>query len=279
MKVAILILSGDSPEILFKCLTGIKLHVNRNYKIYLGYNGNNRTTEAEIREFLAKHFQATQYAVVKYDFYNFAILNNDLVRNHIDPDIDTLLFCNNDVILPGDCVDVMIELLTSSPIALGTIGCRLLHADHTIQHDGQVFYLWKNGLFRSVTHLNWGAAHDSLEYRSIREVVGNTFALCLCKLTTFHAVGGLNEEYTACFEDVEFNLRCLQEGYKNLILPSRLWAYHLESYSRKQSQEKGLTNEADVTRVVRFFHERFMNGKTLPILTSDMPEFTNKETP
>lgn len=263
MKLAIIILSGDTPEILFKCLESIKQNIRAEYRIYIGYNGKSAVIEHDLRTFLVNNFEPAFFKLIKYDFYNFSILNNDIIRNHLDSEIDYLLFCNNDVILSNTCVDEMIHLMETSPVPLGTIGCRLLYEDGTIQHDGQVIFVRSDGSFKGLTHLNLRALPEQKDYPSARAVIGNTFALCLCKLTTFHAVGGLNEGYKVCLEDVEFNLRCLQEGYQNVTLPSRFWAHHLESYSRKQSPEKGGVTVADYSKLTNFFHNRFTNGLKL----------------
>jgi hypothetical protein len=268
MKLAIIILSGDTPEVLFRCLTGIKQNIEPKYKVYLGYNGKSTETEQEIRGFLEATFPPESYKFIKYEFYNFSILNNDIVNNHLDSDSEHLLFCNNDVIISTNCVNEMVHVMTTSSVPLGTIGCRLIYEDGTIQHDGQVIFAHNDGTLKAVSHLNLRASTQSKPYSEVRLVIGNTFALCLCTLEAFRAVGGLNEEYKICFEDVEFNLRCLQQGYKNVTLPSRFWAHHLESYTRKNTPEKGAVTMEDYGRLHRFFSQRFINGIKLICVTA-----------
>lgn len=271
MKLAIIILSGDTFEILSRCLIGIKENVLVEYKIYLGYNGKSPDVEHQIRKFLDAHFSPQQFKIIKYSFYNFAVLNNDIVRNHLDPKTGHLLFCNNDVIIPGDCVNEMVYFMTSFPEKLGTVGCRLLFDNGFIQHDGQVLFTWKNGLFRGVTHINFKRPVQGLDYPEPRQVIGNTFALCLSTIEAFKAVGGLNEKYVRCYEDVEYNLRCLQEGFKNVMLPSQSWAYHLESYSRKKEDKEGIDRN-DERELARFFHQKFINGKELIVVSQETPQ-------
>jgi GT2 family glycosyltransferase len=271
MKLAIIILSGDTPQILFNCLNGIRENVLVEYKLYLAYNGKSPEVEADIHSFLQSKFPAGMYKVVKYGFYNFAVLNNDIVKNHLDPETEFLLFCNNDVIVAGECVNEMVSLMMSSPVPLGTIGCRLVYENGKIQHDGQLLILWRDGTFRYVTHVNIGQNPDEISYTASRFVIGNTFALCLCRLDAFIAVGCLNEGYNACYEDVEINLRLLQAGYRNVILPSMLWAFHLESYSRNLSEQKNKILTVDAVRLIRFVDDQFMNGKALLHITDAMP--------
>jgi GT2 family glycosyltransferase len=277
MKLAIIILSGDTPDILFKCLRGVRANVLVEYKIYLAYNGKSAEIEAQIRHFFKCHFPPEHYKIVKYDFYNFAILNNDIVRNHLDAGTEYLLFCNNDVVVTGECVNEMVYLMSTSREPLGTIGCRLLFENGRIQHDGQMVYVWSDFSLRGLTHINLGSNPDEIIYPDTRRVLGNTFALCLCKLHLFQLVGGLNEEYQVCLEDVEFNLSCLQKGYKNVILPSNLYAHHFESFSRKQTAEKGGVTAVDSAVFRRFFNGSFMNGKDLVVLTKEKQ--TNRANP
>ena len=48
---------------------------------------------------------------------------------------------------------------------------------------------------------------------------------------TFLQVGGFNENYKECFEDVELNLLLLTKGFENYLLGSHP-AYHYESKTR-----------------------------------------------
>lgn len=270
MKLAIIILSGDTPEILFRCLASLKENVKVEYKIYLAYNGRDAGIEAQIRSHLDTHFRPEQYKVVKYDFYNFAALNNDIVRNHLDPDYGLLLFCNNDVIVHGDTVNQMVQLMMKKPSLFGTIGCRLLFENGTIQHDGQYLSVWKDGTFRAVSHFNLHQDPSDLVY-PVRPVIGNTFALCLSSLQIFTTVGGLNEAYKKCFEDVEYNLSCVIAGRINVTLDSTHFSHHLESYSRKDEDGKAPIDLHDVRALADFINSRMLVAAPLIVRSNDMP--------
>jgi len=268
MKLAIIILTGDTPEILFSCLASIRENVQVEYKIYLAYNGRDTGIEAQIRSYLDTHFRPEQYKLVKYDFYHFAALNNDIVRNHLDPDYGMLLFCNNDVIVEGDAVNRMVRLMLSGPALFGTIGCRLLDRDGKIQHDGQYLSTWKDGTLRNVGHINAGQDPSRLKFPD-RQVIGNTFALCLTTLETFKSVGGLNENYKKCFEDLEFNLCCLISGRLNVILDSNYFSHHLESYSRKDADGFTRNDRDDMKALILFVNQRILIAAPLIYRTSE----------
>ena len=50
-------------------------------------------------------------------------------------------------------------------------------------------------------------------------------------------MGMFNENYINCFEDVELNIKCLINGFKNYC-HSDLVAYHYESQTRNESSSK-----------------------------------------
>jgi len=262
MKLGIFILSGDSKTMLFRCLQSIKLTIESPYKIYLAYNGKSILVESEIRSFISETFAASQIKLVNYSFYNFAALNNDLFNNHLDPDVDLLLFCNNDVILRGHCVDSMAKAAWANSGVFGTIGCRLLYENNTIQHDGQVVFI-KDGCCQNVSHLHQGELPENHTFSAPQRVIGNSFALCVTQTVHYKAIGGLNENYNVCFEDLEYNLRCLQLGLVNILLPSPIWSYHTEGASRNKAGSEINSTTEDSETLVNFINQKYLGGQDL----------------
>lgn len=48
--------------------------------------------------------------LVRYDYYNFAKINNDVVKNHVSADTELLLFCNDDIYLLNDALSRVVEI-------------------------------------------------------------------------------------------------------------------------------------------------------------------------
>jgi GT2 family glycosyltransferase len=67
--------------------------------------------------------------------------------------------------------------------------------------------------------------------------LGNTGAFLLINRQLFMDIGGFNESYIECFEDVELNMNCLIRGKKNISVCDAV-AYHYESMSRNKSSDK-----------------------------------------
>ena len=59
-------------------------------------------------------------------------------------------------------------------------------------------------------------------------VIGNTGAFLMMRKADFLKVGGFNEKYVHCLEDVELNLNILKLG-KNNVCDASTWAWHAES--------------------------------------------------
>lgn len=185
--------------------------------------------------------------LIEYDYYNFAKINNDVVKNKIDADTELLLFCNNDIEMVNDAISIMVNTYNENH-KVGTVGGRLHYEDGSIQHLGISLQVnSKNNL--SITHkyLKW-------DYENIRAsksesyTHGNTAAFMLVAKDLFLEIGGFNEEYIECFEDVEFNLQCILKNKIN-ITTSKAVCYHLESQTRDRNGES-----IDLQMILKFIN-------------------------
>jgi len=180
-------------------------------------------------------FLSDKVKLVRYDWYNFAKINNDVVKNHVGSDTELLLFCNDDVKLLNDVLSRCVEIYNENKATVGTIGIRLHFGDGSVQHNGIT-------IIRDTTN------NIHLSHRDIRKTtdyfqgvnqnsIGNTAAFLLIKKELFSSIGGFNENYIECFEDVELNLECLIQNKKNISVCDAV-AFHYESVSRNKSQDK-----------------------------------------
>jgi GT2 family glycosyltransferase len=74
-------------------------------------------------------------------------------------------------------------------------------------------------------------------------VFGNTAAFMMIKKEIFNKIGGFNQGYQECFEDVELNVDCLTRNLKNYFVSDAV-CFHYESQTRNKSDEK-LQRESD----------------------------------
>jgi GT2 family glycosyltransferase len=83
----------------------------------------------------------------------------------------------------------------------------------------------------------------------------------MCRRELYEAVGGLTEELAIAFNDVDFCLKLLSQGYRNVYLP-HVVLYHYESKSRGYED----THE----KLARYAKEaEYMNKKWMKIIDHD----------
>ena len=205
--------------------------------IYIADTGSSEDEKNQIRELIDSYTQKTDKhrhtRLIEYDYYNFAKINNDVVKNHIDDDTELILFCNNDIKLLNNCITQMVDVYNSNK-STGTIGVRLHFGDNKIQHSGVIAFVDNQYNIR-ISHHGLGTYFNYHQGR--KEVFGNTAAFMMIKKSLFNEIGGFNENYTECFEDVELNIECLNRRYKNYFIGTAV-AYHYESQTRNKDKEK-----------------------------------------
>jgi O-antigen biosynthesis protein len=123
----------------------------------------------------------------------------------------------------------------------------LLYPDDTIQHAGVIL-----GLGGVAGHSHKFFSADAPGYYdqllSSHNVSAVTGACLMCRREVFDAVHGFNEDLAVAFNDVDFCLKILKAGFRNLFTPLSI-LYHYESKSRgyedTPEKQKRFNGEAD----------------------------------
>ncbi|MGB3404535.1 MAG: tetratricopeptide repeat protein [Microcoleaceae cyanobacterium] len=234
-KVSIIIPTRDLAEDLERCLESIfTLSSYPNYEVILIDNG---SIEPETHQLIAKWKQKepTRFKCYPLDIpFNFSTLNNYGVSQATG---DYLLFLNNDTeVVTSDWIEAMVEQVQRPQI--GTVGALLLFPDDTVQHAGVVMGLGGiagHSYYRMTSQMP-GYFGNLIGFNNVSAVTG---ACLMCRREVFEQVGGLDETLTVAYNDVDFCLKLLDRGYRNLYLP-HVVLYHHESKSRgyEDSPEK-----------------------------------------
>jgi GT2 family glycosyltransferase len=228
-KVAIIIPTKGKTDMLFECVKSFYTHCNSDlFDIIIADTG---SSEEEKEWIKTNILNLGNIKLIEYDYYNFAKVNNDVVKNYTN-DYEFILFCNNDIKILNNVVYGLLENFKKYPQA-GTIGCRLHYEDNTVQHNGLAAKVDSNKFFR-VDNKSTGSYY-SYTINS-KEVLGNTAALFMVRKNVFQKLGMFNEQYSNCFEDVEFNLKSIVTGHRNYICGNCV-AYHYESKTRERNTE------------------------------------------
>jgi len=129
---------------------------------------------------------------------------------------------------------------------VGAVGAKLVYPNSSnfsynkkysfkIQHAGIAFKLQSNNEIHPF-HLGKGLKVFD-DYSNIEQrVAGVTGAVLLVKKDIYKEVGGLDENYYYGYEDVDFNLKLLKNGYSNIYCPKAL-LFHYESGTLENEYE------------------------------------------
>lgn len=246
-RVSIIIPTRNLGGMLDRCLTSIFSQTTYpNYEVILIDNG---STEAETAEVIARWTRQESHRFKCYPFdipFNYPKINNFGVSQ---AEGDYLLFLNNDTkILVPDWLEAMVEQAQRPTI--GAVGGLLLYEDDTIQHAGIML-----GIGGIAGHSHRVFPKDTPGYVCQVKTVNNysavTGACLMCRREVFEEVGGLDETLAVAYNDVDFCLKLVDRGYRNIYLP-HVVLYHYESKSRgyEDTPEKlaRLGKEAEILR-------------------------------
>jgi len=224
-KVAIIIPTKGKVEMLKECVDSFHEHCdNEKYDIFVADTGSTEEEKNWIKE------NINNITLIEYDYYNFAKINNDVVKNLPNNNYDFLLFSNNDIKILNDVISGMLSVFELNKLC-GTVGGRLHFEDNTIQHDGVFMGVNKSNGTLNVDHINLKNYYNYSN--STKEVFGNTGGLMMTRKTIFENNNMFNENYISCFEDVEYNLILNSIGLKNYVCGECV-AYHYESKTRNE---------------------------------------------
>ncbi len=176
------------------------------------------------------------------DEFNYSLVNN-FAEKHCSGSV--VLLCNNDLeVITGDWLERMLEHALRPEI--GAVGAKLFYPNNTIQHAGVIV-----GLFGAAGHSQKFYDRESPGYYNRLITIQNysavTAACLMVRREVFEQAGGLDPAFKIEFGDVDFCLRILSLGYRNLWTPYAQ-LYHHESLTRGgyDSHEKQALNFHEV---------------------------------
>jgi len=225
--VSIIIPTKDKQKYLEQCIDSIvNLSEYRNFEIILI---DNNSIEKGFFKLVEKYKEQTQFKFIYVRDekpFNFSRLMN-LGRKHANGEY--ILLLNNDTqVISPDWMNAMMEHAQRPEI--GVVGCKLLFDDDTIQHAGVVI-----GLGGVASHAFMGDYVDEPGYFHYKKLLNNycalTAACILMRKNVYDEVNGFNEDFVVEYNDVDFCLKVIEKGYRNLYVP-HVSLYHYESISR-----------------------------------------------
>jgi GT2 family glycosyltransferase len=224
--VSLIIPTKNAKSLVKTCIESI---VNKttyaNYEILLI---DNNSDDPEAIDFFNSLNEQSNIRVLSYPHpFNYSAINNFAVQ-YARGEVVGLLNNDTEVISPEWLTYMVGHSLRDD---VGCVGAKLLYPDDRIQHAGVVMGY---GGGAGHAHKYFPRYHPGYLHRlsATNNFSAVTGACLLVKKSDYLAVNGLNEnDLTIAFNDIDFCLRVLQLGRRNLYCAEAV-LYHHESISR-----------------------------------------------
>ena len=241
--ISIIIPTKDRSDILDNCLNSI--YSKTSYNNYEVIVIDNNSTEEKTFDLLSSYKKKyDNFSFYRYECeFNYSYLNNEGVKKSKG---DYIVLLNNDTeVISGDWLSYMVGYAMQKHV--GCVGAKLLYPNRTIQHSGVVI-----GCGGIAMHALVSTGENEFGYFgrlvSVYDWSCVTAACLMVSKDKFNLVNGLDENIKVAYNDVDFNLKLLDKGLNNVVLPF-VKLYHYESLSRgddlSDSQIKRFKKETD----------------------------------
>lgn len=225
-RVSILIPTKDGKNDLERCITSIyEKTTYSNFEVLIIDNNSSNQETFDYFDYLKKEHD--NLSIIRMEIpFNFSTLNNEAVKQCTG---EYVLLLNNDTkVITNNWIELMLGYAQLEKT--GTVGTKLLYEDNTIQHAGVI--AGKNGGFAHRYCKQAYDIHGYLHNLDIpNDVFANTAACLMVSKKKYEEVGSMNEELSVQFNDIDLNIKLLENGYSNIFLPT-VMLYHYESKSR-----------------------------------------------
>lgn len=272
--VSIVIPFKDKPGLLEICLDSIlKKSTYKNFEI-IGISNNSEDPKTfEVME----RYEKLDPRIRFYEYnipFNYAAINNYAVERYAKG--EHILLLNNDIeVITPDWIEAMLE--HSQRPEIGCVGAKLYYPNDTVQHAGIII-----GLGGYAGHSHKHLPRESLGYFNRLNVIQNvsavTGACLMVQKSIYEEVGGMDEQrFKVAYNDVDFCLRVMEAGYRNLFTPYAEM-YHHESVSRgyETTPEKQARFQKEKDALYARHQEILTKGDPYynPNLTHDKEDFS-----
>lgn len=224
--VSLIIPTRNGLELLRQCVDSIRTKtVYPNYEILII---DNSSDDSDILNYFKNFSQHDVIRVIRDERpFNFSALNNFAVT-HARGELIGLINNDIEVISPDWLTELVSHALRPD---IGAVGARLWYPDNTLQHGGVVL-----GLGGVAGHPHRQMPINNKGYFGRASVIQSfsavTAACLVIKKSIYEHVGGFNEtDLPVAFNDVDFCLRLVDAGYRNIWTPFAE-LYHHESATR-----------------------------------------------
>ncbi|MCO6431671.1 MAG: glycosyltransferase family 2 protein [Deltaproteobacteria bacterium] len=267
--VSIIIPTRDQCAVLKRGLDSIFDKTSyKNYEVIIVDNG---SSDADTLQYLGGLRDEGKITLLRDERpFNFSRLNNEAVSSARG---EILAFLNNDLeVISGKWLSEMVSQVIRPNV--GAVGARLLFPNDLVQHAGVIL-----GIGGVAGHSHKGRPRQDPGYFNtciLTHTVSAVTAACmLVRKEAFLQVGGFDEESLAvAFNDVDFCLKLMAAGYRNIYC-AEAELYHHESVSRghENTPQKFRRFEREIEVMKKRWERELSNDRyynpNLTLLTED----------
>lgn len=253
--VSLIIPTRNGLALIRQCIQSILEKTDySNYEIIIIDNGSDDINALEYFEYLSRN---PRIKILRDDGpFNYSALNNAAVMQAKG---DLIGLINNDIeVISRDWLSEMVSHALRPGI--GAFGAKLWYPDDTLQHGGVVI-----GFGGVAGHVFKRMPKNDCGYFRRAEVIQSysavTAACLIVQKKIYHQVGGLNEaDLKIAFNDVDFCLRIVDAGYRNIYTPFAE-LYHHESATRgyEDTPEKRARFTGEIDYMKERWGDKLMN--------------------
>ena len=232
--VSLIIPTKDQVDVLKCCIDSIlDLTTYPKFEIIIV---DNDSSEPRTFQYFDALVSDPRIRVLKYPgSFNYSAINNFAV-GELNGEVLGLL--NNDVeVINPDWLDEMVSQVSRPGV--GCVGAKLYYPDNTIQHAGVILGV---GGVAAHSHARFGRQDPGYfcRVRVCHNVSAVTGACLFVRRPVFDQVGGLDPiRLPVAFNDVDFCLKVLDGGYRNVFTPfAELYHHELLSRGRDDAPAK-----------------------------------------
>jgi O-antigen biosynthesis protein len=246
--VSLIIPTKNNLKLLRQCIDSILSKTSyTNFEMLVVDNGSD---QPETLDYLKSLRSNPKIRVIRdNDAFNFSAQNNYAVTFAKG---EILGLINDDIEVTS--ADWLTEMVSHAlRPGVGAVGARLWYPDRTLQHAGMVLV---GGVARHVhKHLPEGKTGFNGRAVSVQNFTAVTGACLVVKKALYEQVGGLNDQELAVgFNDVDFCLKLVEAGYRNVWTPYAELIHH-ESATRGQDNSPDKQRRAE--KELRYMRKRW----------------------
>jgi len=214
-KVSIIILHLNNIPCLVDCISSLNKISYPNFDIFVVHNGPKSNA---LPDALAQQSQHIAEIIDTGDNIGFSGGNNVGIRRALEKGADYVLLLNDDTEVSKDFLSLLVEIAEKRQ-DVAMFGPRIFFFDHPdkIWFDGAIFDPEQS----RITFLRSGEKGEGLQ-KTVTESDFITGCAVMVKRNLLEEIGLLNDFYFMYWEDVDWGLRAIKAGTKNLVVHNAL---------------------------------------------------------